>query len=45
LAGQTLIGRAATYDHVGRVAVFAASDEARMMSAATLNISGGAVID
>lgn len=45
LAGQTLIGRAATYDDVGRVAVFAASDEARMMTAATLNISGGAVID
>jgi 3-oxoacyl-[acyl-carrier protein] reductase len=45
LAGQTLIGRAATYDDVGRVAVLAASDGARMMSAATLNISGGAVID
>jgi 3-oxoacyl-[acyl-carrier protein] reductase len=45
LAGQTLIGRAATYDDVGRVAVFAASDGARTMTAATLNISGGAVID
>jgi 3-oxoacyl-[acyl-carrier protein] reductase len=45
LAEQTLIGRAATYDDVGRVAVLAASDEARMMTAATVNISGGAVID
>jgi 3-oxoacyl-[acyl-carrier protein] reductase len=45
LAGQTLIGRAATYDDVGWVAVFAASDRARMMTAATLNITGGAVID
>jgi 3-oxoacyl-[acyl-carrier protein] reductase len=45
LAQQTLIGRAATYDDVGRVAVFAASDGARTMTAATLNISGGAVID
>jgi hypothetical protein len=30
---------------VGRAAVFAASDHARMMTAATLNIGGGAVID
>jgi 3-oxoacyl-[acyl-carrier protein] reductase len=44
-AEQTLIGRAATHDDVGRVAVFVASDEARMMTAATVNISGGAVID
>jgi 3-oxoacyl-[acyl-carrier protein] reductase len=44
-ADATLIGRAATYDDVGRVAVFAASDQARVMTAATLNISGGAVID
>lgn len=41
----TLIGKAATYDDVGDVAVFAASDHARMMTAATLNISGGSVID
>jgi 3-oxoacyl-[acyl-carrier protein] reductase len=45
LAGETLTGRAATYDDVGRVAVFAASEGARMMTAATLNISGGSVID
>jgi 3-oxoacyl-[acyl-carrier protein] reductase len=41
----TMIGKAATYEDVGRVAVFAASDQARMMTAATLNISGGSVID
>ena len=40
-----MIGKAATYEDVGRVAVFAASDQARMMTAATLNISGGSVID
>jgi 3-oxoacyl-[acyl-carrier protein] reductase len=44
-ADTTLIGRAATYDDVGRVAVFAASDHARVMTAATLNIRRGAVID
>jgi 3-oxoacyl-[acyl-carrier protein] reductase len=44
-ADATMIGRAATYDDVGDVAVFAASDRARMMTAATLNITGGAVID
>lgn len=30
---------------VGNVAVFAASDHARMMTAATLNISGGSIIE
>jgi 3-oxoacyl-[acyl-carrier protein] reductase len=40
-----MIGRAATCADVGSVAVFAASDQARMMTAATVNISGGAVID
>jgi NAD(P)-dependent dehydrogenase (short-subunit alcohol dehydrogenase family) len=45
IAGANMLGRAATYDDVGPVAVFAASDTARMMTAATLNISGGFVID
>jgi 3-oxoacyl-[acyl-carrier protein] reductase len=44
-ADATMTGRTATYEDVGRVAVFAASDHARAMTAATLNISGGAVID
>ena len=45
IVDATMIGRAATYEDLGRVAVLAASDHARMMTAATLNISGGAVID
>ncbi|MDX6554853.1 MAG: 3-oxoacyl-[acyl-carrier protein] reductase [Miltoncostaeaceae bacterium] len=45
IAGQTLLGRAATLEDVGNVAVFAASDWARTMTAATLNISCGALID
>jgi hypothetical protein len=40
-----MIGKAATYEDVGHVAVFAASDRARMMTAATLIITGGSVID
>jgi 3-oxoacyl-[acyl-carrier protein] reductase len=45
IVDATLIGRAATYEDVGNVAVFSASDQARMMTAATLNISGGSVLD
>jgi NAD(P)-dependent dehydrogenase (short-subunit alcohol dehydrogenase family) len=45
IAEANMLGTAATYDDVGNVAVFAASDKARMMTAATLNISGGFVID
>jgi hypothetical protein len=39
----TMIGKAATYEDVGNVAVFAASNAARMMKASTLNISGGSI--
>lgn len=42
---SSMIGRAATLEDAGNVAVFVASDQARMMTAATVNISGGAVID
>ncbi len=45
IAAQTLLGRPATLEDVGNVAVFAASDWARTMTAATLNISCGALID
>jgi 3-oxoacyl-[acyl-carrier protein] reductase len=45
IAEANMLGTAAAYDDVGNVAVFAASDQARMMTAATLNISGGFVID
>jgi hypothetical protein len=40
-----MIDKAATYEDVGGVAIFAASDQARMNVAATVNISGGSVID
>jgi 3-oxoacyl-[acyl-carrier protein] reductase len=45
LAAETLLGRAATLEDVGYAAVFAASDRARMITAATINISGGALVD
>lgn len=45
IVDATMIGKPAIYEDVGNVAVFAASDQARMMTAATLNISGGSVID
>jgi 3-oxoacyl-[acyl-carrier protein] reductase len=39
------LGRAATLEDVGNVAAFVASDRARTMTAATVNISAGALID
>jgi 3-oxoacyl-[acyl-carrier protein] reductase len=45
IASQTLTGRAATLEDVGNAAAFAASDKARSMTAATLNVSAGALID
>jgi 3-oxoacyl-[acyl-carrier protein] reductase len=42
---QTLLGRAATLEDVGNAAAFAASDRAPTMTAATLNVSGGTLID
>lgn len=42
---QTMLGRAATLADVGNAAAFAASDWARTMTAATINISSGALID
>jgi 3-oxoacyl-[acyl-carrier protein] reductase len=41
----TMLGRAATLDDVGNVAAFVASDRARTMTAATVNVSAGALID
>jgi 3-oxoacyl-[acyl-carrier protein] reductase len=38
---QTLLGRAATLEDVGKTAVFAASDWARSMTAAIVNVSCG----
>lgn len=45
IEGQTLLGRAATLEDVGHAAVFAASDWARSMTAAIVNVSCGALID
>ena len=45
MAEANMLGRAATHEDVTDMAIFAASDNARMMTAATLNISGGFVID
>jgi len=41
----TMLGRAATLEDVGHVAAFVACDRARTMTAATANISCGALID
>lgn len=42
---QTLLGRAATLEDIGTAAAFAASDWARSMTGAILNVSCGALID
>jgi 3-oxoacyl-[acyl-carrier protein] reductase len=45
IEGMSLLGRGATLEDIGNAAVFAASDWARPMTAATLNVSAGALID
>jgi NAD(P)-dependent dehydrogenase (short-subunit alcohol dehydrogenase family) len=45
IAGRTMLGRPATLEDVGNVAAFAASDRARAMTAAALNITCGSVVD
>jgi 3-oxoacyl-[acyl-carrier protein] reductase len=42
---QTMLGRAATVEDVGNVVAFVASERARTMTAATVNLSCGALID
>jgi len=42
---QTLLGRAATLEDVGNVAVFAASDWARTITGAAINMTCGAFLD
>jgi 3-oxoacyl-[acyl-carrier protein] reductase len=44
LVDMTLLGRGATREDVGNVAVFAASDRARTITASAINISCGAII-
>ncbi len=41
IAGRTMLGRAATLADVGNVAAFAASDQARSITAAAINITCG----
>jgi 3-oxoacyl-[acyl-carrier protein] reductase len=45
LTEATMTGRAATLRDIGDVAAFVASDRARTMTAATVNVSAGALID
>ena len=45
IVDATLLKRAATLEEVGNAAAFAASDKAASMTAATLNISAGALMD
>jgi len=45
IEADTLLGRAATLEDVGNAAVFAASDWARSVTAAMINVSAGALID
>jgi 3-oxoacyl-[acyl-carrier protein] reductase len=45
IEAETLLGRAATLEDVGDTAAFFASDRARTMTAATVNVSCGALID
>lgn len=45
MTSATLLGRAATLEDVGNAAVFAASDMAASITATTINISAGAMID
>lgn len=41
----TMLGRVATLEDVGNVAAFAASDQARMITATAINITGGSQVD
>ena len=45
IESQTMLGRAATLEDVGNVAAFVASDQARTMTGATVNVSAGALVD
>ena len=45
IENATLLKRAASLDDVGRVAAFVASDQARTITAADINISSGGIMD
>jgi 3-oxoacyl-[acyl-carrier protein] reductase len=40
-----MLGRAATFEDVGNVAAFAASDKARAITATAINITAGSEVD
>jgi enoyl-[acyl-carrier-protein] reductase (NADH) len=42
---STLLGRAATLEDVGKVAAFLASDRARTITGASINVSAGTFLD
>ena len=44
IVGTTMLGRAATFDDVGNVAAFAASDRARTITASAINITCGSIV-
>jgi NAD(P)-dependent dehydrogenase (short-subunit alcohol dehydrogenase family) len=44
IVGTTMLGRAATFDDVGNVAAFAASDQARAITASDINITCGSIV-
>jgi 3-oxoacyl-[acyl-carrier protein] reductase len=45
IVGATMLGRAATFEDVGNVAAFAASDLARTIAGTNINYTSGAVTD
>jgi 3-oxoacyl-[acyl-carrier protein] reductase len=45
IVDETMLGRAATFEDIGNVAAFAASDHARTMTATAFNITAGSVAD
>jgi 3-oxoacyl-[acyl-carrier protein] reductase len=45
IVGTTMLGRAATLEDVGNVAVFVASDRARMLTGTQINMTGGSQVD
>jgi enoyl-[acyl-carrier-protein] reductase (NADH) len=45
IEGQTLVGRTHSLEEIGNVAAFVASDKAGPMTAATVNVSAGSLVD
>ena len=45
IVGTTMLRRAATLEDVGNVAVFVASDRARMLTGTQINMTGGSQVD